>query len=100
MEGRIIGTKFYNTLKSVDKKKYRQDARDGADEGGCAPACRITTRRSACLRSTVGSPATMAASMAVCRTGAAANQLLLYKHLARLGSKPCDVYFGRCPPST
>jgi len=43
-------------------------------------------------KSSLGANAILAVSMAVCRAGAAANQMPLYKHIAGLAGKPTDTF--------
>merc|ERR1711988_617153 len=49
-----------------------------------------TTNEWGWSKSKLGANAILAISMAVCRAGAAASQMPLYQHIAKIGGKPTD----------
>merc|ERR1719384_2312050 len=48
-------------------------------------------------KSNLGANAILAISMAVCRAGAAANQMPLYQYIAKLSGKPMDKFVMPVP---
>jgi enolase len=56
-----------------------------------------TTNEWGWSKSKLGANASLAVSMAVCRAGAAANEMPLYKYLAKLGGKPTDKFVMPVP---
>merc|ERR1712084_127036 len=48
-------------------------------------------------KSKLGANAILAVSMAVCRAGAAANEMPLYQYIAKLGGKPMDKFIMPVP---
>merc|ERR1712151_1466508 len=56
-----------------------------------------TTNEWGCSKSKLGANAILAISMAVCRAGAAANEVPLYQYIAKLGGKPVDKFVMPVP---
>merc|ERR1712113_223096 len=91
----VVSSKFGEDgeIKSAKASEGIPDGFMGLD---CGPDS-IARNAAAIAKSKLGANAILAVSMAVCRAGAAANEMPLYQYIAKLGGKPMDKFVMPVP---